>query len=243
MSVCVLGWRMCVHRFTRCCLLLLAFFLHRTCYFKKSCLGEVTWRRFVASLYLVVGEFDKCVVLLGQLGGQHGIVLFPQGVLSFLEHTLADHLYLFEREQRLLRVLDHARGAVRPAGTVRAHLGAARFRVLHTLAVVEGELLPAVQSFDLFRDVLGHFFWGQLGADGIGKRGRLRFHHGTAGSRRGRGAAEGVADGSAAAGGAGRTPEGVAPPALGRPLIETLPVERTFQRCTGHFVILSAAAG
>lgn len=86
--------------------------------------------------------------------------------------------------------------------------------------------------------------WGQLGADGIGKRGRLRFHHGTAGSRRrGRGAAvEGVADGSAAAGGAGRTPEGVAPPALGRPLIETLPVERTFQRCTGHFVIFFAAA-
>lgn len=90
----------------------------------------------------------------------------------------------------------------------------------------------------------GTLTWGQLGADGIGKRGRLRFHHGTAGSRRrGRGAAvEGVADGSAAAGGAGRTPKGVAPPALGRPLIETLPVERTFQCCTGHFVILLIAA-
>lgn len=198
---------------------------------------------------MVVGEFDKCVVLLGQFGGQHGIVLFPQGVLSFLEHTLANHLYLFEREQRLLRVLDHARGAVRPAGTVRAHLGAARFRVLHALrsTVVERELLPAVQSFDLFRDVLGHFLWGQLGADGIGKRGRLRLHHGTAGSRRrGRGAAvEGVADvvaGSAAAAAASWTPKRVAPPALGRPLIEALPVERTFQRCTGHFVILSTAS-
>lgn len=30
-----------------------------------SILGEVTWRRFVASLYLVVGKFDKCVVLFG----------------------------------------------------------------------------------------------------------------------------------------------------------------------------------
>lgn len=30
-----------------------------------SRLGEVTRRRFVASLYLVVGEFDKCVVLFG----------------------------------------------------------------------------------------------------------------------------------------------------------------------------------
>lgn len=192
---------------------------------------------------MVVGEFDKCVVLLGQLGGQHGIVLFPQGVLSFLEHTLADHLYLFEREQGLLRVLDHTRGAVRPAGTVRAHLGAARFRVLHALSsVVERELLPAVQSFDLFRDVLGHFLWGQLGADGIGKRGRLRFHYGTAGvrhrRRRRRATVEGVAD--AAAGGrgatAGRTAKRVAPPALRGPLIEALPVERTFQRCTGHLV-------
>lgn len=61
--------------------------------YQKYC--ELTaWRSFVTSLNLIVSEFDKCIVLLGQLVIQNLIVLFAQHFFSFLKHAIAYHLNL-----------------------------------------------------------------------------------------------------------------------------------------------------
>lgn len=65
-------------------------------------LREVAGGRVVPALNLVVREFNKDVVLLGQLVHQDVVVLFPQRVLLFAQHSLADQAHLFEREERFV---------------------------------------------------------------------------------------------------------------------------------------------
>lgn len=121
--------------------------------------GLTARRCLVATLYLIVCELDEGIVLLGQLGGQHGLVALPQLVLALLDHALADELHLLEREQGLLAVTHQVRRAVRAARALRSHLGSARLRILHAFqgGRSDRQLFALVQSLDLVAQVLGHF--------------------------------------------------------------------------------------
>lgn len=53
-------------------------------------------------LDLVIGEFNKCVILLCELGGEHMVVLLSYLALTLFHHALADEPHLAEGEQGLV---------------------------------------------------------------------------------------------------------------------------------------------
>lgn len=53
-------------------------------------------------LNLVIGKFNKCVVLFCELGGKHVVILLPYLALSLLHHPLANEPHLAEGKQRLV---------------------------------------------------------------------------------------------------------------------------------------------
>lgn len=117
-------------------------------------LRQIAWRgTFKSLLDLVVGKFNKCVVLLGQLGGEHVVVLLAYLALALLHHALADEPHLAEGEQGLVT----AHGRQQALRGRRAAGGAQGRRVPARAAgpalSLEAELLAPLQPPHLLPDV------------------------------------------------------------------------------------------